>query len=118
MHSVLKHIIETDNPINNYIDDEKPAYEIDGFDGNDALFDDEGEVLINQMDQHIDELNDESIDESYEDSDESESNESDNEESQNENEEQNKENAPTTSTAASAKRKQRRLVSQAKLFAG
>jgi hypothetical protein len=29
----------------------------------------------------------------------------------------NKENAPTTCTAASAKRKQRRLVSQAKLFA-
>jgi hypothetical protein len=33
-----------------------------------------------------------------------------------ENEEQNKENALTTSTAASAKRKQRRLVSQGKLF--
>jgi hypothetical protein len=62
-------------------------------------------------------LDDESIDESFEDSGESESNESENEESQNENEEQNKENAPTTSTAASAKRKQLRLVSQAKLFA-
>jgi hypothetical protein len=78
--------------------------------GNDAMFDDESEVLIDQMDQLIYELDDESIDESYQDSDESESNES-------ENEEQNKENAPTTSTAASAKRKQRRLVSQAKLFA-
>jgi hypothetical protein len=41
LHSVLKHIIETDNPINNYLDDEKPA----------------------------DELDDESIDESYEDPD-------------------------------------------------
>ena len=67
------------------------------------MFDDEGEALIDQMDQLIYELDDESIDESYQDSDESESNES-------ENEEQNKENAP-------AKRKQRRLVSQAKLFA-
>jgi hypothetical protein len=81
LHSVLKHIIETDNPINNYVDDEKPADEIDGFDGDDAAFDDEGEVLIDQMDQLIDELDDESIDESYEDSDESVSNESENEES-------------------------------------
>ena len=118
LHSVLKHIIETDNPINNYLDDEKPADEIDGFDGDDAAFDDEGEVLIDQMDQLIDELDDESIDESYEDSDESVSNESENEESENEDEdeEQNKENEPTTN-AASAKRKQRRQESQSKLFA-
>jgi hypothetical protein len=81
------------------------------------MFDDEGEVLIDQMNQLIYELDDESIDESYQDSDESESNESENEEPQNKNEEQNKENASTISTAASAKRKQRRLVSQAKLFA-
>ena len=70
LHSVLKHIIETDNPINNYIDDENPADEIDGFNGDDAVFDDEGEVLIDQMDQLIYELDDESIDESYQDSDE------------------------------------------------
>jgi hypothetical protein len=107
LHSVLKHIIETDNPINNYLDDEKPADEIDEFNGDDAAFDDEGEVLIDQMDQLIDELDDESIDESYEDLDESVSNESENEESENENEEQNKENTPKTS-ATSAKRKQRR----------
>ena len=56
MHSVLKHIIETDNPINNYLDDEKPADEIDEFNGDDAAFDDEGEVLIDQMDQLIDEF--------------------------------------------------------------
>ena len=43
--------------------------EIDGFDEDDAAFDDEGEVLIDQMDQLIDELDNESIDESYEDSD-------------------------------------------------
>jgi hypothetical protein len=67
--------------------------------GDDAAFDDEGEVLIDQMDQLIDELDDESIDESYGDSDESVSNESENED-----EEQNTENEPTTS-AASAKRK-------------
>ncbi len=65
------------------------------------------------MDPLIYELDDESIDESYQDSDESESNKSENEESQNKNEEQNQKNAPTTSTAASSKRKQRRL---AKLF--
>ena len=90
MHSVLKHIIETDNPINNYVDDEKPADEIDGFDGDDAAFDDEGEVLIDQMDQLIDELDDESIDKRYADSDESESNESENGESDHGDEEQNK----------------------------
>ena len=44
------------------------------------MFDDESEVLIDQMDQLIYELDDESIDESYQDSDESESNESENEE--------------------------------------
>jgi len=108
-------ITETENPISNYIDDQKPFDKIDGFAGNDAMFEDEGEVLIDQMDQLIDELDDESIDESYENSDESESNESENEESQNE--EQNKENAPTTSTVASAKRKQRLKEFQAKLFA-
>ncbi len=76
------------------------------------MLDDEGEVLIDQMGQLIYyKLDDESIDESYQDSDESESNESENEEPQNKNEEQNKENAPTISTAASAKRKQPRLVS-------
>ncbi len=67
------------------------------------------------MDPLIYELDDESIDESYQDSDESERNKSENEESQNKNEEQNqKKNAPTTGSAASSKRKQRRL---AKLFA-
>ena len=43
----------------NYIDDQKPFDEIDGFNGNDAMFEDEGEVLIDQMDQLIDELDDE-----------------------------------------------------------
>jgi hypothetical protein len=81
------------------------------------MFDDEDEVLIDQMDQLLYELDDESIDESYQDSDESERNESENEESQNKNEDQNKENASTISTAAFAKRKQRILVSQVKLFA-
>lgn len=51
------------------------------------MFNDPGEVLIDEMDRVIDE--------GYEDSDESKSNES-------EKEEQNKKNVPTTSTIASA----------------
>ena len=59
-------ITETENPISNYIDDQKPFDEIDGFAGNDAMFEDEGEVLIDQMDQLIDELEGEINGESYE----------------------------------------------------
>ncbi len=64
------------NPINTCIDNERPA---GWFDREDAVIDDLGRVLIDQLYQIKDELEDENFIGGYEDSDKSESNELENE---------------------------------------
>ncbi len=76
VHSVLHIIHDWLGPINTCKDNERPA---GWFDRDDAVIDDLGRVLIDQLYQIKDELEDENFIEGYADSDESESNELENE---------------------------------------